>query len=157
MVNLGPLAVEIVSLVWAPQQIRRVSRLGSVTARHSTSGRQPNCSVEQRVRHVFGRAAITLGINWPTFLVLTGIMGHKRQKNLNLYPQNELLGPPPITPYNDDNSTYVDGDQRYLAANDKLSVLLFGCAQQEQVVELHTATTVSDSSMSRDQGGPRIF
>ena len=36
--------------------------LGSVTARHSSSGRQPNCGVEQRVPPIFGRAAITLGI-----------------------------------------------------------------------------------------------
>ena len=36
-----------------------VSRL---TARHSSSGRQSNCGVEQRATPVFGRAAITLGI-----------------------------------------------------------------------------------------------
>ena len=41
MVNFGPLAAEILSLVWGPQ-FQRVSRLGSVTARHSSSGRQPN-------------------------------------------------------------------------------------------------------------------
>jgi len=40
----------------------RVSRLGSVTARHSSSGRQPNCGVEQRAPPIFGRATITLGI-----------------------------------------------------------------------------------------------
>jgi len=63
MVNFGPLAAEIVSLVWGtPGNFWRVSRLGSVTARHSNSGRQPNCGVEQRVPPIFGRAAITLGI-----------------------------------------------------------------------------------------------
>jgi len=39
-----------------------VSRLGSVTARHSSSGRQPNFGVEQRAPPIFGRAAITLSI-----------------------------------------------------------------------------------------------
>ena len=45
-----------------PSKFQRVSRLGSVTARHSTSGRQPNCGIEQRAPPAFGRAAITLGI-----------------------------------------------------------------------------------------------
>ena len=63
MVNFGPLAAEIVSLVLGtPANFNRVSRLGSVTARHSSSGRQPNCGVEQRAPPTFGRAAITLGI-----------------------------------------------------------------------------------------------
>jgi len=39
-----------------------VSRLGSITARHFSSGRQPNCGVEQRAPPIFGRVAITLGI-----------------------------------------------------------------------------------------------
>ena len=30
--------------------------------RHSSSGRQPNCGVEQRAPPIFGRAPITLGI-----------------------------------------------------------------------------------------------
>jgi len=51
MVNFGPLAAEIIRLVWAPQVIST----GFVTA-------QPNCGVEQRAPPVFGRAAITLGI-----------------------------------------------------------------------------------------------
>jgi len=34
----------------------------AVTARHSNSGRQPNCGVEQRAPPVVGRAAITVGI-----------------------------------------------------------------------------------------------
>jgi len=75
MANFGPLAAEIGSLVWVPSKFQRVSRLGfggilpgakftfrpslafsyigSVTARHSSSGRQPNCSVEQRACHRF--------------------------------------------------------------------------------------------------------
>jgi len=36
--------------------------IGSVIARHSSSGRQPNCSVQQRAPPIFDRAAITLGI-----------------------------------------------------------------------------------------------
>ena len=43
-------------------EFQRVSHLGSFTARHSSSGRQPNCGVEQRAPPVFGRAAVTLGI-----------------------------------------------------------------------------------------------
>ena len=35
---------------------------GGVTARHSRSGHQPNCGVEQTAPPIFGRAAITLGI-----------------------------------------------------------------------------------------------
>jgi len=50
-----------------PSKFQRVSHLGSVTARHSTSGRQPNCGVEQRAPPIFGRAAITLGIG-PHFI-----------------------------------------------------------------------------------------
>ena len=38
------------------------SYIGSVTARHSSSERQPNCGVEQRAPPTFGWAAITLGI-----------------------------------------------------------------------------------------------
>jgi len=45
-----------------PCKFQQVSRLGSVTARHSISGRQPNCCVEQRAPPIFGRADITLGI-----------------------------------------------------------------------------------------------
>ena len=38
------------------------SHLGSVNARHSSSGRQSNCGVEQRAPPIFGRVAITFGI-----------------------------------------------------------------------------------------------
>jgi len=47
MVNFGPLAAEIVSLVWAtPANFNGF--LGSVTARYSSSGRQPNFAVLNR-------------------------------------------------------------------------------------------------------------
>ena len=36
-----------------PSKFQRVSRLGSVTARHSTSGRQPNFAVLNRGRHLY--------------------------------------------------------------------------------------------------------
>jgi len=45
-----------------PSKFQRVLRLGSVTAWHSSSGRQPNCGVQQRALPIFGRAAITFGI-----------------------------------------------------------------------------------------------
>ena len=60
--ELRALAAEIVSLVWGTQVISTGLGLGSVTALHSSSGRQPNCGVQQRAPPIFGRAAITLGI-----------------------------------------------------------------------------------------------
>jgi len=45
-----------------PSKFQRVSCLGSITARQCSSGRQPNCSVEQRAPPIFGRAAMTVGI-----------------------------------------------------------------------------------------------
>jgi len=49
-----------------PSEFQRVSRLGSVTARHSSSGRQPNFAGLNRgaayIRPILDRAAITLGI-----------------------------------------------------------------------------------------------
>jgi len=38
------------------------SSIGSVTAQHSGSARQPNCGIEQTAPPIFRRAAITLGI-----------------------------------------------------------------------------------------------
>jgi len=46
----------------APMQISTGFAFGSVTARHSGRGRQPNCGIEQRAPPIFGSAAITLGI-----------------------------------------------------------------------------------------------
>jgi len=48
-------------------QVQKYSLYGQVlrscvTARHSSSGRQPNCDVKQRAPPIFGRAAITVGI-----------------------------------------------------------------------------------------------
>ena len=51
-----------------PSKFQRVSHIGSITARHSTSGLQPNCGVEQRAPPIFGMAGHHVG-HWPTFLV----------------------------------------------------------------------------------------
>ena len=60
-------------------KFQRVSRLGSVTARHSSSGRQPNCGAEHRTPPIFGRAAITLGIgpdsSFEYVLIVNNVVG----------------------------------------------------------------------------------
>jgi len=54
MVNFGPLAAEIVSLVWGtPEKFKRVWRLGRVTGRHSSSGRQLNFAALNRRRQLY--------------------------------------------------------------------------------------------------------
>ena len=53
MVNLGPLAAEIVSLVWGTPGNFNSSRLGSVTAWHSSSGHQPNFVALNRGHHLY--------------------------------------------------------------------------------------------------------
>jgi len=54
MVNFGPLAAEIGPVVWGiPANFNRVSRLGGVTALHSSSGRQPNSAALNRGRHLY--------------------------------------------------------------------------------------------------------
>ena len=63
MVNFGPLMAQIRLPVWGtPANFNGFRVLACVTARHCSSGRQPNCGVEQRAPPIFGRAAITLGI-----------------------------------------------------------------------------------------------
>ena len=62
MANFGPLAAQIVSLVWGTRQISTGFASCSITARHSSSGRQANCGVEQMAPPIFGMAAITLDI-----------------------------------------------------------------------------------------------
>ena len=54
MVNFGPLTAEIGSGVWGhPYKFQRVLRLGSVTARHSSSGRQLNFAALNRGHHLY--------------------------------------------------------------------------------------------------------
>jgi len=61
IVNFGPLAAEIVSLVWGtPRNFNGFRVFAYCTALYSR--RQPNCGVEQRAPLTFGRAAITFGI-----------------------------------------------------------------------------------------------
>jgi len=49
-----------------PSYFQLISRIGSVTARYSSSGRQPNFAVLNRGRHLQGGHHVG---NWPTFLV----------------------------------------------------------------------------------------
>ena len=53
MPNLGLLAAEICWRVWGTPANFNVSRLGSVTARQSSSGRQPNFAALNRGRHLY--------------------------------------------------------------------------------------------------------
>jgi len=52
MVNFGPLMAEICSGVY-PSKFQQVSRLGSDTARHSSSGHQPNFVALNRERNLY--------------------------------------------------------------------------------------------------------
>ena len=68
MVNCVPLAAEIVSLVLGhPCKFQRVWRLGSVTARHSSSGRQPNFAALNRGRHLYSAGRPS---RWPLAHIL---------------------------------------------------------------------------------------
>jgi len=62
MLNFGPLAAEIVSLVWGtPSNFNGFRVLASLL--HGTLVLSAKlCGVEQRAPSIFGRAAITLGI-----------------------------------------------------------------------------------------------
>ena len=61
MVNFGPLAAEIVSLVWGtPGNFNGFRVLEALL--HGTLVVGVSCSVEQRTLPIFGRSAITLGI-----------------------------------------------------------------------------------------------
>ena len=68
MLNFSTQAAEIVSLVWATPAIKfqRVSRLGSVTARHCSSGREPNFAALNRERHLYSAG-------WPSRWALARI------------------------------------------------------------------------------------
>jgi len=76
MANIGPIAAEIGPVYYSlrhPCKFPRVLRLGSVTARHFSSGRQPNFAVLNRAfvtYGLFGRATITLGIGPHSSLLL---------------------------------------------------------------------------------------
>jgi len=71
MVNFGPLAAEIFSLVWGtPSKFQRVSRLGSITA-------QPNFGVGTQGATRIRQGGHHVG-HWPTFLVQSIISRHFR-------------------------------------------------------------------------------
>ena len=53
MVNFGPPAAEIISLVWGTPANFNGFGVGNVTARHSSSGRQPNFAALNRGRHLY--------------------------------------------------------------------------------------------------------
>jgi len=62
MVNFGPLEAEILSLVWGTPGNFNGFRVLAALLHGTSSGRQPNCGVEQSAPPIFGRAAITLGM-----------------------------------------------------------------------------------------------
>jgi len=62
MVNFGLLAAEIVSLVWGTPANFNGFRVLAALLHGTSSGRQPNCGVQQRASPIFGRAAVRLGI-----------------------------------------------------------------------------------------------
>jgi len=51
-----------------PCEFQQVSRLGSVTARHSSSGHQPNSASLNRGRHLYSTGRPSVG-HWPKCLV----------------------------------------------------------------------------------------
>jgi len=54
MVNFGPLTAEIwLASLGNPSKFQSVSHLGSVTARHSSSGCQPNFAALNRGHHLY--------------------------------------------------------------------------------------------------------
>jgi len=62
MVNFGPPAAEIISLVWGtPGNFNGFRVLASLLHGTHSSGRQPNCGVGHRAPPIFDRATITLG------------------------------------------------------------------------------------------------
>jgi len=63
MVNFGPLAAEIVSLVWGtPGNFNGFRVLASLLHGTVVVASAKLCGVEQTAPPIFGRAAITLGI-----------------------------------------------------------------------------------------------
>jgi len=63
MVNFGPLAAEIVSLVWGtPANFSGFRVLAALLHGTLVVGVSQTCGVEQRAPRIFGRAAIMLGI-----------------------------------------------------------------------------------------------
>jgi len=62
MVNFGPLAAEIGPVVWGTPANFNVFRVLAALLHGTLVVSVSHCGVEQRAPHIFGRAAITLGI-----------------------------------------------------------------------------------------------
>jgi len=56
-----------------PSKFQRVSRLGSITAQHCSSGRQPNFAMLNRGRHLYIRQGGHHVGHWPTFLIYPSV------------------------------------------------------------------------------------
>jgi len=88
IVNFGPLVAEIVLVVWGyPCIFQRVSRLGSVTARHSSIGRQPNFAALNIGRHLYSAGRLS---RWALALILVLYFVVKIQKIQHVFGQSIL-------------------------------------------------------------------
>ena len=81
MANFGPLAAEIGPVVrGTPAKFQRLSRLGSITARQSSTGRQPNFAALNRGRHLYsaGRPSRWAWAHIPVMLCFPAAHGRYR-------------------------------------------------------------------------------
>jgi len=67
-----------------PCKFQWVSSLASVTARHSSTGRQPNFAALNRGRHLYMQGGHHVW-HWPTFLVNDGLSAEDKILIKNLY------------------------------------------------------------------------
>ena len=85
MVNFGLLVAEIVSSVWGtPANFNGLASIGGVTARHSSSGRQPNFAALNRGRHLYSAGRPSL---WALahILVLSFFSPNLSGRRLDVY------------------------------------------------------------------------
>jgi len=74
MVNFGALTAEICWRVWGSPA--RLSHLGSITARHSGSGRQPNFAALNTGRHLYSAWRPS---RWALALILVIVLNSRSQ------------------------------------------------------------------------------
>jgi len=93
MVNFGLLMAELRSVgeFGAPCKFQRVSRLGSITARHSSSGRQPNFAALNRGRHLYSagrpsRWALAHISSSFCFLLLSFFLAYSQPSDIGCLP-----------------------------------------------------------------------
>jgi len=73
--NFVELYLRLLASLGHPDTFQRLSRLGSVTARHSNSGRQPNFAALNRARHLYsaGRPSrwvlAHISSLWPRYVI----------------------------------------------------------------------------------------